>query len=161
MHIAELVQSLTSGVVQLGCSMAGSARSASVRVAVGILFVVRMPLGAVSFVGREQRRAHQVFPHGHWLQVRRIHAMAYAAQVVDGQPIRDFTDRQLVRKSMAASVMKSAVPALVEVSLPEPTSVENVRSLINQFPESIGKWLGLWAASHVAPPVRSVAQSCI
>ena len=120
-------------------------------IAVGVGFIVRMSLRAMSLVqltccgDRATSAAPPIFGKGDGFKVNRIHAIAHAAEMVNGQASRDGAVVKFVRESVCQYLPERAVftsspseeitvAQTANIATPEPASI----SLFNLKPEPFG-----------------------
>jgi hypothetical protein len=108
----------------------------TVRVHVRVLLIVGVALRAMRLVGvpcGEPFASHHVLGDSNGFEVPRVDASAVAAEVVDGQPIRDGPDVDLVAPAMSENgrLPKCPIPGVVLRSSPDPTAV------LGQFPSCV------------------------
>lgn len=103
---------------------------------------VGMPIGAMGFPGVDgcvPVPAENVLPVGHGFHVRRVDAGSVAAEVIDGQPLRDRTDKGLVGNAVGAkcSPVHLVVAVPFSASSPDPRPAFVVE--YDAMPEAVGE----------------------
>ena len=89
-----------------------------------------MPVHAVGcprFV-EDAEASVRVFLQRDWLEVRRVHAMANAAEMVKRQSARDRADQLFIGESVGESTdplseLELSIPATVQLPTPEPARI--------------------------------------
>ena len=112
---------------------ANAAVAASIWAKIGVLFVVGMPSGAMGAVqsclarALHHSSAKHVFSLRHRLQVFGIHASRISTQMIQNQPVWDWThvhlEREAVGQNFNMAAVKPPIPQFVPGSLPLPASI--------------------------------------